>query len=246
MLTSTLGVASIKVSQKIRKDNGVVVSQVAQRFSTWYATFTDLDQALEALAKNKFWIGGQLATVCSILEDSVPVFCYNCHAPGHMYAQCSSKLKRCGKCSAVGHAAFDTNCEYPASKAEWKRASDARKMLPAWAHAWAKRRPNAAQQNPGPASTQKQDEAAKPGKKSRGRPRKNAAAQPKNAAVPGAMDVDTRPQHVDHPMGGLDEGEKDQCNTSKKRAPGRPKNPPKVDASQTSLDGFYKPRNSQA
>ncbi|KFG87916.1 hypothetical protein MANI_014907 [Metarhizium anisopliae] len=63
---------SLEALDKIRKDNGVLVSQVAQRFSTWYATFTDLDQALEALAKNKFWIGGQLSTVWFVALLSYP------------------------------------------------------------------------------------------------------------------------------------------------------------------------------
>ncbi|QLI65298.1 uncharacterized protein G6M90_00g005630 [Metarhizium brunneum] len=253
--------------------NGVSVSKVKYSFGDWYVTLTQLDQALGILDKNEFWLRGQVSTVSAVLADSVPLFCYRCYAPGHMVNKCpSDEPRRCGKCAEVGrhdtrnceitdvkmftccncgmrgHAAFHQICRHPPSVAEWKRASDARKMLPAWAHAWAKQRSNAAQQNPGPASTQKQDEAAKPGKKKRGRPRKNAAAQPENAAVPGAMDLDTQPQHVDHPMGGMDQGEKevDQCNTPKKRAPGRPKNPPKLDASQTSLDGFCKPRNSQA
>ncbi|KID65584.1 hypothetical protein MAN_05243, partial [Metarhizium hybridum] len=253
---------SLEALDKIRKDNGVLVSQVAQRFSTWYATFTDLDQALEALAKNKFWIGGQLSTVCPILEDSVPIFCYNCSAPAHMHAQCSSKLKRCGKCSAVGqhdtkhchvtvrsemrcpncglkgHAAFDTNCEYPASKAEWKRASIAKKTLPAWAAAFlsAQAVSTGVQHNPweGMIYTQKPDEIARLPKRRR---QAKAASEATEASGEEAEDGDCE---------SMDDDELESDESPKKRGPGRPKNPPKLDASQTSLDGFYKPSNSQA
>lgn len=145
---------------------------------------------------------------------------------------------RCPNCGLKGHAAFDTNCEYPASKAEWKRASIAKKTLPAWAAAFLSAQviSTGVKHNPweGMIYTQKPDEIARLPKRRR---QAKAASQATEASGEEAEDGDCE---------SMDDDELESDESPKKRGPGRPKNPPKLDASQTSLDGFCKPRNSQA